>query len=290
MTIDRTKVSFAEAEGRFRFPGALKWGEVDQRLRSALWTPFYFFLSKATFFDPNRGHQLREPAFELFINEYLCRRHSFISDFQQSRFRSDSYIKEWEPVFKQGDWIELFDFITFIVRDGNCPRELIEDIVAALDEPYSPYRLDINSLTIIPVISEIQAETLKSDLGRVFETPFAGAKTHLQAALDALNQGDHRAVVRESINAVESAVRDFTNDPNAILSRALRKLVDEQGMHRALSDAFEKLYAYTSDENGIRHALVFGDNEKVGFDEAIFFVSACSAFVAFLGQKAKTCG
>jgi hypothetical protein len=108
--------------------------------------------------------------------------------------------------------------------------------------------------------------------------------------LDALNQGDHRAVVRESINAVESAVRDFTNDPNAILSRALRKLVDEQGMHRALSDAFEKLYAYTSDENGIRHALVFGDNEKVGFDEAIFFVSACSAFVAFLGQKAKTCG
>jgi hypothetical protein len=102
-----------------------------------------------------------------------------------------------------------------------------------------------------------------------------------------LNHAKYRDVVRESINAVESTVRDFTKNPSAILSGALKKLRDEKELHRALSDAFEKLYSYTSDEKGIRHALVFDDNEKVGFDEAIFFVSACSAFVAFLGQKAK---
>lgn len=58
-------------------------------------------------------------------------------------------------------------------------------------------------------------------------------------------------------------------------------------MHRALLDAFEKLYAYTSDEKGIRHSLVLADNQKVGFDEALFFVSACSAFIAYLSSKAK---
>lgn len=48
---------------------------------------------------------------------------------------------------------------------------------------------------------------------------------------------------------------------------------------------FDKLYAYTSDEKGIRHALVLGDNEKIGIDEAIFFLSACTAFVGFLSHK-----
>jgi hypothetical protein len=164
---------------------------------------------------------------------------------------------------------------------------LIEDIERILEKPFSPYRLDIYTRTIVPAISDEHATTLKSDINRVFQTPFVGAKAHLQTALDALNKSNHRDVIRESINAIESAVRDFAQDPKADLKRAIRKLSDNQGVHSSLSQAFEKLYAYTSDEKGIRHALVFGDNEKVGFDEAIFFVSACSAFVAFLGQKAK---
>jgi hypothetical protein len=61
--------------------------------------------------------------------------------------------------------------------------------------------------------------------------------------------------------------------------------VSEIGVHKALADSFDKLYAYTSDEKGIRHALVFGDNEKVGLDEAVFFLSACTAFVGFLSRK-----
>ena len=190
-------------------------------------------------------------------------------------------------IIKSEEYIEFFDFVTFIVRHHLFTTDQIKNIAVAIDKPFSPYRLDLNTKTIIPVFSEQQAATLQSDLTLAFDTSFSGAKIHLQTALDALNNADYRTVVRESINAVESAVRDFTKDPNAILSRALRKLVDELGVHRALADAFEKLYAYTSDEKGIRHALVFGDNEKVAFDEAIFFVSACTAFVAFLGQKAK---
>jgi hypothetical protein len=86
---------------------------------------------------------------------------------------------------------------------------------------------------------------------------------------------------------VESAVKDFTGDPNAVLSQAVKSMVSETRVHKALADAFDKLYAYTSDEKGIRHALVFGDNEKVGFDEAVFFLSACTAFVGFLSRKKK---
>lgn len=104
MAIDRTKVSFAEAEGRPRFPSVLKWGEVDQRLRSALWTPFYLLLNRATFFDEgSMGYRLRSPADEIFIYENLCRRHLFISDLQETRSNRDSFIKEWETTFKKAD-------------------------------------------------------------------------------------------------------------------------------------------------------------------------------------------
>ena len=104
----------------------------------------------------------------------------------------------------------------------------------------------------------------------------------------AQNAENHRDVVRESVHAVESAIRDFTGKPKAILSEALKKLREEAQLHPALSAAFEKLYAYTSDEQGIRHALVFNENENVTFDEAIFFLSACSAFIGFLARKSQS--
>ena len=49
-------------------------------------------------------------------------------------------------------------------------------------------------------------------------------------------------------------------------------------MHQALEGAFSKLYRYTSDESGIRHALMEGGRE-VTFDEAKFMLVTCSAFI-----------
>lgn len=233
MAIDRTKVSFAEAEGQPRFPSILNWGALDDRLRSAIWTPFYLL------FDDhidrqNKGYCFVDPVGAILIKEYVFRQHKFISDFPEYERIRDRLIDRWSSYFKAKDYIELFDFVTFFLRDENCPLSLLTQVARALDQPFSPYRLEVNTRTIIPVLPEEQSATLETDLTRVFKTPFAGAKIHMQKALDALNQGDHRTVVREAINAVESAVRDFTKDPNAVLSRALRKLVEEQGMHRAM--------------------------------------------------------
>jgi hypothetical protein len=162
---------------------------------------------------------------------------------------------------------------------------LIERIAGAVNQPFSPYRLSIEAKTFFPKAEKEETAALERDLGTAFSTPFSGSKIHLRSGLEALGKADYRTVVRESIHAVESAVKDFTDDPNAVLSKAVKSLVGEARVHRALADAFDKLYAYTSDEKGIRHALVFGDNEKVGFDEAMFFLSACTAFVGFLGRK-----
>jgi hypothetical protein len=283
----RKKVTFAQAEGKIRFPSALKWGELDDRMRAALWNSLHWFFDAHVKSDEIEGGSYYIPPLgSMLLREYLHRRHGFQSDFI-SHYRSKAQcIADWAAIFKQWDYVDLFDFLTYFLRDRDCPKPVVETVHRALDHSWSPYRLLQKPPTIIPAVSNEEAITLTTDLNAAFASKFEASKVHLQSALDFLNKGEHRAVVRESINAVESAVRDFTGDQNAILSRALKKLTDDSGLHPALANAFEKLYAYTSDEKGIRHALVFADNEKVGFDEAIFFVSACSAFIGLLARKA----
>jgi hypothetical protein len=45
------------------------------------------------------------------------------------------------------------------------------------------------------------------------------------------------------------------------------------------------LYGYTSDESGIRHAIL--ESKDIGFAEAKFMLVTCSAFVNFAVDKAK---
>jgi hypothetical protein len=286
--IERQRSSFAEAEGRVQYPDVLKWGELDQRIRAALWNRFWIIFDTYTNSSSGYGSYYNSPLKEILLREYVKRRHGFANEFQDRYSNKEICLAHWADYFRTVDYIELFDFITFFLRDSKCPSAFVNGVAETLNESWSPYRLHEEPPTIYPAVSTQEATAIKRDLSEAFNSKFGGAKVHLQSALDALNKGDHRAVVRESIHAVESAVRDFTSDPNALLSRALKKLTDESNLHPALANAFEKLYAYTSDEQGIRHALVFGENDKVGFEEAIFFVSACSAFIGLLSRKANS--
>jgi hypothetical protein len=285
--MDRTNVSFAEAEKGVQFPAILRWGEIDQRLRSALWTPVFLFLESHFGYDQysdGPGYFLKNPADAIMTREFVHRRHRFISDYKQNFYKGE-FIETWSTFFKKSDYVDLLDFLTFIVRDPDCPSGLINRIALGMDQPFSPYRLSVDAKTIFPAVGEQETKSLERDLEAAFSSTFSGSKSHIQSALQSLGEGEYRTSVRESIHAVESAVKDFTGDPNAILSKAIKSLVSEIGIHRALADSFDKLYSYASDEKGIRHALVFGDNEKVGLDEAIFFLSACTAFVGFLNRK-----
>ncbi len=55
-----------------------------------------------------------------------------------------------------------------------------------------------------------------------------------------------------------------------------------------LSRAFRQLYGYTSDANGIRHALL--DESNLDFEDAKFMLVSCSAFINYLKGKAIKAG
>ena len=109
---------------------------------------------------------------------------------------------------------------------------------------------------IIDITGEQEREMLEEALG---DTRFAGVLSHLERALALLadrKQPDYRNSIKESISAVEAMARVVSGNDKATLGEALKLLEKSGKLHAALKDGFSKLYGYTSDEHGIRHAML----------------------------------
>jgi hypothetical protein len=91
---------------------------------------------------------------------------------------------------------------------------------------------------------------------------------------------DYRNSIKESISAVEATVAFVVGRKTTGITRPLKSIADKYEIHQALRDGFEKLYAWTSDESGIRHRLM--GNSTVSQDEARYMLVSCSAFSNYL--------
>ena len=58
---------------------------------------------------------------------------------------------------------------------------------------------------------------------------------------------------------------------------------DKVGLHGALKASLSNLYGYTSDEDGIRHAML--EKPDITFNDAKFLPVSCSAFVNYITEK-----
>ena len=108
----------------------------------------------------------------------------------------------------------------------------------------------------------------------------------MKSALDLLSdktKPDYRNSIKESISAVESVSCAITGSKSGMLSDAFKKLEKTHSLHGALKEGFIKLYGYTSDGDGIRHAML--KESKLTQADAIYFLVSCSAFVNYLKSK-----
>ena len=154
-----------------------------------------------------------------------------------------------------------------------------------LDTSRFPYRF-------IPSTSKEQGEATRQAIETVEQSGIApGAATHLRKAVEHLNAGRYADSISDSIHAVESVARMIDPKANKNLSLALDSL-ETAGLlkHPALKKAFNRLYGYTSDEQGIRHSLLERAAADVGLDEAMFMFGACASFAAYLVNKHQKAG
>ena len=185
-----------------------------------------------------------------------------------------------EPYMKSG-WWGVYDFIEFVAdypRSRKDTDQLIASFNAVLEKHVSAYRFVGTKLAPITSEEEITAVEQAMSHGGQFKPVVAHLETALARLADR-STPDYRNSIKESISAVEAVCQILTGDPKATLGQALKKL----GIHPALEQGFSKIYGYTSDADGIRHALL--EESTVDADDAKFFLVSCSAFVNYLIAK-----
>ena len=141
--------------------------------------------------------------------------------------------------------------------------------------------------TIFPATTETEGKELRRNLAELHAAGLDGCTTHLRNASKCINDGDPAGSVRESIHAVESVARHIDPKASKDLGAALTSLERERKLHPAFKQAISKLYGYTSDEQGIRHALLDKAAANVTIDEAVFMLGACASFASYLWRKHK---
>ena len=176
-----------------------------------------------------------------------------------------------------------------IINDIEIGNNFVERIKYLFETHGAAYWLDTSRRPywFIPSTSKEQGEAAQQAIKTVEQGGIAaGATTHIRKAVDHLNAGRYADSISDSIRAVESIARVIDPKANKTLSPALNSL-ETAGLlnHPALKDAFNKLYGYTNDEQGVRHALLEKDAADVGLDEAMFMFGACASFAAYLVNK-----
>lgn len=254
---------------------------MDEGLRNRLWNLFekYYIFPMIEFpgFD-NIMKSLMLEFFDLYLKEKI--------DFAPKNYSSiGEFCRSW---FSKAEWYMVYDFLEFIVT--NFPfEERNEEFMKAcndiLEAESSAYRFVGKKITQVTAKEEI------AEIEEALESPFKAVKKHLEEALKLMSDKkspDYRNSIKESISAVEAICRIIAKDEKATLGKAL-DMIEKSGkiqLHKALKEAFDHLYGYTSTAEGIRHSLL---DEKVslGFEDAKFMLISCSAFVNYLISKAS---
>jgi len=171
------------------------------------------------------------------------------------------------------------DYSSFIFKQ----TKFVDLIQKILEDEKSGYRLLNNHF--VPITCKEELESLEESS----TSKFNSVGTHMRKAVALYSdrkKPDYENSIKESICAVESICCIITKSKGsqATLGNTLKKL-EKNGIiiHTALKEAFNKMYGYTSDNDGTRHGSIDFNNAPA--EDAKYMLISCSAFVNYLTEK-----
>jgi hypothetical protein len=269
--------SFSERYG-YKPLAPLELEAASEQLRNSIWNVI------ATYYVPD-DETFVAGRFQKFLKSL------YIHSFKLPVDHIDEYVSRAREtlmgIVSAIEWFDLFDLVEFLLSPSATrfmksgqPEELSNAFNYALKLNRSGYR--VLNQKIVPITDETELSAISEAL----ELPdgYALASEHIKTALALYSDKktpDYRNAVKEAISAVESATRVATGESKTGV--ALKELVASFKLHPALAEAFNKLYGFTSDGGGIRHALI--QDSDVDAPLAKFMIVACSAFVSYTVEK-----
>ncbi|MEH2204146.1 MAG: DUF5763 domain-containing protein [Nostoc sp.] len=193
---------------------------------------------------------------------------------------SRASVKWLSTYFQKCQWYEVYDFIEITMNYFKSPK-LVEEINFVLERELAGYRFVGGVFT--DITNEQEIEMLEQ---AVDDKNFPAVSSHLKRSLALMSDKenpDYRNSIKESISAVESLAKAITGKPKTTLADALKVLEVSHNLHPALKNSFLILYGYTSDEGGIRHAMLTEPDLTIA--DAKFFLLSCTSFINYLKSK-----
>ncbi|MEJ7738111.1 MAG: hypothetical protein WKF97_11845 [Chitinophagaceae bacterium] len=275
---------FSQRIGKKSIRTILQVESIDEDLMNGLWNVFlqsFFFKIKYSAWEANIYIDLWTEFYKQPIDEmprYVNSQGNFEAVNQKDFIR---YVRNW---FYDVDWFEVYDFIEYVsLIDEKVNLEFAAACNLVLERELSGYR--IISSKIIQITSEQELQAIEEAVSDT--SIWKSVNEHLNTALTILadrKTSEYRICIKESISAVEALCKIITKDDSATLGKALAEIEKKHSLHEALKGAFTKIYGYTSDAGGIRHALL-ESSSLVGFEDAKFMLVSCSAFINYLKAK-----
>lgn len=284
-------LTFSQRHGYARLPEPMRLEEVSNDLRRELWNKTRKLLLSISRTNIHSGRQYFRPEGRQFAERILGNLLRKPEDeIDTSKYRI--ILNDLKDIIIRHKFNIVLDLIEIITNDTLGKVEYAHTINSLFDSYSAAYRLDTtrDPFRFFPRSSEEQGEAVKQATETIHRGGMDGASTHLRNATVNINSGQYSNAVRDSIHAVESVACMIDPRANKTLGAALDSL-EREGLldHPGLKQGFKKLYGYTSDEQGIRHALLDQDSPNVGLEEAVFMFGACASFAAYLvslNQKA----
>jgi len=260
---------------------------IDDELRTSLWNVIdSFYWSKG-----NPDHLLEAKSNEVVLSLLKTIWSGYL------KLPNDTIGNRWGKPYGQlrthyfsCPWNEDYDLIEFIADNGmdKMKEQFRQECNRVLKRESAGYRFVGDCIVQITAEEEIiEIEQALASKGRLQLVAI-----HLQTAIGLMSDRkspEYRNSIKESISAVEAIAKLIIKKDKSTLPEALKVVTAKKvEMHPALSEAFTKLYGYTSDADGIRHSLM--DESTLDFEDAKFMLVSCSAFVNYLKVKSSKVG
>lgn len=270
--------TFSQRYGYKEVRTALQQEDMDGHLRTDLWNAISVLTNKI-----NGYARSYSPYFQVWVN--LWRK-----PVDNIPYGVDDMSKVVKKHILTADWFEVYDLIEVFVaaHDPWDRKDKINLFNLMMERNLSAYRFVDSRIVKIDEDSDIEAiEAALRDAADL-----TGAKRHLQQALHHLSDReapDYANSIKESVSAVEAVCQHLSGKKKAVLSDGLKALKDKGVViHPALEKSWLSAYGYTSDADGIRHAL--NDEPSVNQARARYFLVTCSAFVSLLLSHGAAAG